>query len=210
MEHLAEARLIEALWDGGALSVEEEHHLSLCADCRRQLATLTVLRDELNIAGQSNLSQAAEDRLVAIFALAGKEAAQSKPLQSLVGALVEWVQALPLWDSRQQALAAGVRGAANTSYRLLFGADGSEVELMVEPRNGMLRVVGEFMAPEHEGVSGQALIELVGAKNANWVLETESDASGRFALEKILPGTYSLTITPRHSPIMMIDALELT
>ena len=57
--------------------------------------------------------------------------------------MAEWVNALPLWDSRQPMGAVGVRNGNQSGYRLLFGANEMEIELMVEPQNGLLRVMGD-------------------------------------------------------------------
>ena len=55
-----------------------------------------------------------------------------------------------------------------------------------------------------------ALIELAATADAHRAIETESDAQGRFSMEHVLPGSYVLTITPRYSQMVVIEALELT
>lgn len=210
MEHLNEQRLIEELWDGAALTPLEREHLSLCSECQRKHATLSAMHGEFEVARVSDLSAAAESRLFLILAQTTSHLAQSNPIADLLGNLAEWVNALPLWDSRHQAGAAGIRNANKSSYRLLFGAQETEVELMVEPHNGMLRVVGEVMGVHAEGRNGQALVELMTSLDAKSALETESDATGRFSLDHVPPGRYVMTITPRYSPVVVIEPLELT
>ena len=210
MEHLSEQRLIEELWDGAALTPFEGEHLALCSECQRMRATLLLMHQEFAIARVSDVSAAAESRLFSLFAETPSSQGQGNSLLALLGNLAEWVNALPLWDSRQQAGAVGIRNANQSSYRLLFGANETEVELMVEPHNGVLRVVGEVMGVQAEGRNGQALVELMTSLDAKGALETESDETGRFSLDHVLPGRYVMTITPRYSQVVVIEPLELT
>jgi hypothetical protein len=210
MEHLQEARMVQDIWDGEALTIEEREHLRLCEECQRQFATFKQMRDEFQIARQSAVLPEAEARYFSLFAQKGENAQNDSALQNLIGSIVEWLVALPLWDSRQQALAAGVRTAHHATYRLLFGVEETEVELMVEPQNGLLRVVGEVMREDADGSNGLALVELTTAADTRVAVETESDENGRFQLERVPPGTYRLEITPRDSQMVVIERLELT
>jgi hypothetical protein len=168
------------------------------------------MRGEFEIARTSAVSPAAEQRLFAIFdEVAGGQTRQS-PAQKLWGALTGLVKAMPLLDSRRQMSPVGVRSANRSTYRILFGTDETEIELMVEPANGLLRVMGELMFADRDGANGLALIELAASASAVTAMETESDVEGRFALEKVPPGVYLMTITPRYSQPIVIEALELT
>jgi hypothetical protein len=205
--------MIEEVWDGAPFNEAERDHLSLCEVCRRQLAGLTLLHDEIQLARLSQMSPEAENNLIAIFLQARQDAANEKPLQPFLGALTGWVNALPRWDSRQQAGSLGIRNASMSGYRLLYGVNETGVELMVEPHHGLLRVVGEVIVGEQggqEGTRGLALVELMASANPRSAHETESDANGRFVLEQVPPGVYTLTITPRFSQMVVIEALELT
>jgi hypothetical protein len=210
MEHLNEQRLIEELWDGAALTPFEREHLSLCSECQRKRATLSLMHEEFEVAGVSEPSASAESRLFSLFAQITPSKMEGNPLLALLGNLAEWVNALPLWDSRQQAGAVGIRNANRSSYRLLFGAQETEIELMVEPHDGLLRVVGEVMGVQAEGRNAKALVELMTSVDAKSALETESDDTGRFSLEHVPPGRYVMTITPRYSQVVVIEPLELT
>jgi hypothetical protein len=210
MEHLQEQRIVEHIMDDALLNPLEKIHLSQCAACQQQLAVYRLLRAELAVAGQSAIDAQSEARLLALFEEAGHRASNS--LQGMVESVRGWVAALPLWDSRQQAHALNVRGGNWSSYRMLFGTQETEVELMVEGQNGLLRIVGEVMAGAQSdaAANGLALIELMVAPDAATAIETESDANGRFALDGVPPGNYVMTITPRHRQIVVIDPLELT
>jgi hypothetical protein len=214
MEHLQESRLIELMWDGIALYVAERAHLALCGHCQEQLSYLEQLRVEFAVARRSDVTPEAEKRLVALFAQASPSgAAQSLP-QGLQGRLASWVKAVCLWDGRQEP-AFGVRGGNRPGYRMLFEAQETEVELMVEAENGLLRIVGEVMIagePAGDSLSGKglALIELMTYANVKSAMEAESDERGRFALESVPPGRYVMTITPRYSQAIVIEPLELT
>jgi hypothetical protein len=201
--------MIEELWRETALTPNEREHLSLCAECQQQFASLAQVRDEFDVARMSQVRPEAEARLFSIFEQVHGDAPQANPLQKLAGAVVGWVNALPLWDSRQSMGAVGIRNGNQSSYRLLFGAHETEIELMVEPQNGLLRVMGEVMIGSEEK-NCLALIELASSTNAKSALEAESDVHGRFSLERVLPGTYRMTVTPRYSPMVVVEPLELT
>lgn len=215
MEHLQEERLIEHLWDGAVLTATEQHHLSICSECQRQVATLSLLQDDFAVARASAVRPEAEERLFALFDAAMQHTATGQSAQgsSLFGRLVEWIEALPLWDSRQQALALGTRSAGQASYRLLYGANDAEVELMVEPKDGLLRVVGELILNADDSAQGSgdglALVELMTSMEADKAVDVVSDADGHFAFEGVLPGSYVLTITPRASSSLILVPLEL-
>lgn len=210
--HVTEERIIESIWDGVALSTTERGHVSLCPQCRQQVEFYVRLHEEFAVARLSQLTPEVESKLMAVLDQSKQvdQNGQESPLHRLAGAMLEWVEALPLWDSRQQASAVAVRNSNQQSYRLLFGADSTEVELMVEPQGGLLRIVGEVMMPEAQEVNGLALIELMAPSDTKRAIETESDAHGRFALEHVPPGRYVMTITPRYSPVVVIEPLELT
>lgn len=210
MQHPDESRLWEVLLDGAAFTEVERDHLSLCSECQQQFAMFTLLRDELAVARESEVRSVAEARLLEIFAQARNGTAQEKALQSLFGKVVDIVKAVPLWDSRQKASVIGVRNASNPSYRMLFGIEETEIELMVEPQGRFLRLVGEVMVADSQESNGLALIELSMTADAKNAIETESDSNGRFSIEHILPGTYVMTIIPRFSRMVVIEPLELT
>jgi hypothetical protein len=216
MEHLQEAQIIEEIWGGAQLSGAERDHLALCGECQRHFAALKQLHEELQIARRSIVLPEIEARYLAAFAQSPtaqrtiQSANPEKHMRNIFGSLTEWMAALPLWDSRKQTATIGLRNANSSSYRMLFGVDTTEVELMVEPQGGLLRVVGEVMTGSEEEMSGLALVELMVAQDARLAKETESDANGRFHFEGVLPGTYILTITPRYRPSLVIESLELT
>jgi hypothetical protein len=216
MEHLHEAQIIAEIWDGAQLSGEARDHLALCGECQRHFAALKQLHEELQIARRSIMLPEIEARYLAAFAQppaaqsAIQNANQEKNVRNVFGSLTEWMAALPLWDSRKQIAVVGLRNANSSSYRMLFGVDTTEIELMVEPQDGLLRVIGEVMTGSEEEISGLALVELMVAKDARLAKETESDANGRFHFDVVPPGTYILTITPRYRPSLVIESLELT
>ncbi|MCC6458151.1 MAG: carboxypeptidase regulatory-like domain-containing protein [Caldilineaceae bacterium] len=210
MEHLAEERMMGNIWDGVALTPAEVDHLRLCAACQSHFAALAQLRDDFEVARRSQVAHAVEERYFEVFTQARQAGAGRRSLGDLLGNLAEWVAALPLWDSRDQMLTAGVRNGNRSSYRILYGTDTAEIELMIEPQNGLLRLVGELMTETTDGKSGLALVELMAAESSTVALETQSDGNGRFQLEHVPPGRYALVITPRYSQAMVIKPLELT
>lgn len=207
--HIVDLHIINLVVDGVALAEQESRHLELCDACQQRLEALRLLRDELHVARQSRPSAEAEEQLVALLAQA-RQPDPSPWLARLQERMGELINAMPLWDTRQQGATSGVRNANKSTYRMLFGAHDTEVELMVEPQGAYLRVVGEILVDETAGRNGLALIELMASADSKQAIEAESDVRGRFALERVPPGRYVMTIIPRHSNMVVIEPLELT
>lgn len=210
MEHIDSGRMIEHCLNDAPFTADELGHLVACQACAAEVARWGVLRDEMAVARASQVRPEAQEQLFAMLAEAGHVPDTAGVVKRAVREVVEWVQALPLWDSRESAAVAGVRGTPNLAYRMLFGARDTEVELMVEPTGGGLRVRGEVMVGAEQENSGLALIELLSDLSARRALETESDVEGRFALDAVPPGTYVMTVTPRFGHVLVIEHLELT
>jgi hypothetical protein len=196
MEHLHDTRLMEAVYDDAALTADELAHLAQCHDCRRAHVSLQTLASELDVARASAVSVAAEARYAGLFTAARQGAAQTPWKRAAA-----WIYAQLAFDSRAQALAAGVRSSASTNYRLLFAADQAEVELMVEPVQARRRLMGELVEVMG-GLAAPALVELAQA-DGKTILEAVTDEQGRFLFNDLPTGQYTLTI-------IQVEPLEIT
>jgi hypothetical protein len=212
MEHLQEIQLMAYILDGKLFSSAEQEHVDACEACQSRLLSLMQLRGELDIARKSEVAPDTEASYLAFFVQARQGVAEEAPghLKHLFDKLTQWLIATPVWDSRREVLPAGLRSISTSSYRLLFGATNTEVELMVEPQNGLRRLMGEVMTGSGDEESEPALVQLFSSEGEAIAMEVESDPSGRFQLEEIAPGVYTLIVTPSRKHSVVVYKLELT
>ncbi|RIK39510.1 MAG: hypothetical protein DCC55_17890 [Chloroflexi bacterium] len=199
--HLSAEQLEQHVWDGVPLSAEAAMHLSLCPQCSQELAMLRKLAGELRIVQRSQPSPAALARYQQLFAL-------HAPQPSRMDRLMTWVRANLVWDSRRTLALQGIRSAARPSYRLIYTTTTSDVELLVTPYPTTFGIEGEFLVAGN-ALSARALIQLQSENKSNTVLETEATAGGRFRLDHVAPGLYTLWITPEQGAALEIRGLEL-
>lgn len=205
MEHVEEARLNESVFTDTPLTAEEVAHLEVCRDCYDLWTKLHTLAGELAIARASTLTPETAARYAAIFVQA-RQAAPSRWARA-----TRWIQAQLTFDSRTQALAAGVRSSSTTSCRLLFAAEEAEIELMVEHAQGRRRLMGEVV--DGEGVPLTAALVELALHDGSAHYEAETDEYGRFQFADLVPGDFALVITPSdhagHEDWLVIQVASL-
>lgn len=164
---------------------------------------LQQLERELQIA---RLSQPSDKALQQYYQLSGQIEQLARP--SLWAA----VKATLSWDSRDELMARGVRGAAHEqSYRLLFDAEQTEIEVMVEAQAQHHFIVGDIV-PGDTGFSSEqslALITLMPLTGGATPHEVESDADGRFHIENISKGAYTMQLMMFDGKLIELPAIEL-
>lgn len=198
MNHLSEARLYELHLDSMPLSAVESEHLAGCEACAARSAQVASLARSFALVRRSRLAREAYPRLYALY-----DQVQSRSLGRRLGA---WVSARLTLDTRTASAAAGLRGAAG-AYRLLYSTDAADVELMVERAQGALRVEGEVLPLRAEHETLPVLVQLESA--AGIVAEMETNSEGRFALEKVAPGSYRLWLAFAGAGDVIIEELEI-
>lgn len=201
MAHVQMDRILGYVFDGLALSDAEQAHVIDCSDCLAQLRGAELLAGELAVARQSSVSVEARARYQALFAAVDQQAS------STLDRLGEWLRAVLTWDSRQQPLAAGVRSAGSSNFRLLYAAGEWEVEMLVEPVNGGRRVVGEIAGAD--ALDGPALVEIAALDATGPELAIVTDEDGRFRVERLAPGRYRMALTLSQGPILELPDLDL-
>jgi hypothetical protein len=172
------------------------------------------LATELKLAQRSSPSPVAMARYQQLFPHVQQSASQAS--------LGEWLQRLVgklTWDSRQQLAPQGARSANSSNYRLLYVAPKAELELMVSPQAHNRRVDGDIITLSGQAPLTPALIQLqptlelstttsTGLK-AELLYEAASDDNGRFHLDAVPTGRYTLLITPLQGVHLTFD-LEIT
>jgi hypothetical protein len=105
--------------------------------------------------------------------------------------------ATPVFDSRLTTRTAGVRSLGTGMPRLMYTADGYDIDLQVRPGSptGRVRLLGQILNEDFEPASGRVKVE--GAFGA---VESDLDACGHFAVD-------GLTASGHHVEIVLADAL---
>jgi hypothetical protein len=129
-------------------------------------------------------SQAVPARLVA----RASRLAIDRPRESAT-ARIRRLLAQLAFDSRLTPAYAGMRSEGATSHRLLYSAEGYEIDLQILPGDDKVALRGELSAPNGGVPSGQ--IQLVRGEEA---ISASLDDGGQFALSDLEPGAYLLEI----------------
>lgn len=196
--HISQDEVFALVFDGAVLPAAADHLLH-CASCRQQVDGLRQLAADLTIARLSEPAPAVLAHYRALFA-------QIQQQPSMLHRAVQRVQALLTWDSRHQPALQGVRSGAANTYRQLYVADDTELELMVEQAGRLRRLEGDLIAETAAGAP--ALVELLDAAGA-LVYTAETDADGIFRLDEVAPGSYRAVITEANGAVLEIEPLEI-
>lgn len=196
--HISQDEFFALVFDAAVLPAAADHLLH-CASCRQQFDDLRQLAADLTIARLSAPEPAALARYRALFA-------QIQQQPSLLQRTLQRVQALLTWDSRHQPALQGVRSGAASTYRQLYVAGNTEMELMVEQAGRLRRLEGDLIA--ETSTAAPALVELLDAAGAPAYM-VETDADGIFRLDEIAPGSYRAVITQADGVMIEIELLEI-
>lgn len=200
MSHLLSDQLYAAVFDRTPLPEAAAQHLAHCPACRRSYDALAALAQELAVGRAAAAPPALLDRYAALFA-------QVQQSPDTLATIWRSFTALLTWDSRQQPALQGVRSAAAGAYRLLYTANGAEIELLVEGDGHLFQVQGEIVAAEGANL-GPALIQWF-TPDRELRYETTSSADGQFALRGLQRGLYHVAILPAAGVSIEIQRLEI-
>jgi hypothetical protein len=203
MEHLSEEVLTRCAFAETTLTDEEAAHLATCPDCQARLAALRDIASELTVARHSEPPSAVRARAHQFFA-------QIQQQPSWLERIVQRFQAQLLWDSRQQLATQGLRQGVSERYHLLYTTERVEVELSVQPQADGLRLEGDLLPTGPGDPFSQALIHLQPADPIAIPYEFHSADDGHFRVTAVVPGRYTLLITPQNGPLVEIEGLALT
>lgn len=204
-DHMTEERICAVALDGAPVSSQEEAHLTQCATCQSTLNSYNTMARELLIAKLSQPSPTAEERYVSLFA---EYAVNATGITDRLAQFADAIKASVMWNGRERLMAAGVRNASTTSYRMLYGSTMAEIELLVEPIGAQFKIEGELLPLQaHERVL-PVWLELHD-QGGDLAYSGESSAEGRFHIPAMAPGEYSLYLLPPEGAPVYIESLEL-
>jgi hypothetical protein len=201
MPHVVEERLYAYLLDQAELSAAEETHLAECAHCQAQLAAVAQLQRELAVASRSQVVEATLQRYEALFSEVKKPPSERSLLQRLVARLV--------WDGRLQP-AQGVRTPVQRAYRLFYATDEVEIDLLVTPQADLLDLDGEVIPSDTGLVALPVQIVFEHSVDPHAVYRTQSSTTGRFQIDGLRPGHYTLWFTPPAGKLLALEGLLIS
>jgi hypothetical protein len=129
-------------------------------------------------------------------ATAGKDAAD---------AVLEHIRAVLSFDSWTVSPAAlGLRSMPSQTRRLLFSAQGRDIDLRINPSVNHYALAGQILGPDEDGaieISGEIVAPPGTPVGGRITRIVTFDEFGSFRLEDVAAGTYHLTLRMRHTVI---------
>lgn len=173
--------------DAATIARVRAHLATGCARCMGELAfwtrALRALQEDRDPAIPAEVLQ----RAFALF-----ETRERKP------ALLERVLAVFVFDSRLQPALAGVREMEANSFKMLFEAAGTTVDLLCLREGDRWRIAGQVLSTEPPEYGWKVLLE-----NGQEHTETSTDALGEFTLRDLMPGIYDIAVRDLEHEIVL-------
>jgi hypothetical protein len=204
-DHLTELKLVSIAFDRVDPSATEAAHLTICPDCQALLTTYTTLDRELLVAKLSQVLAATQERYYTLFE---PNRVNATGIVNRLAQFADAVKASIMWNGHARLAADGVRSASTTSYRMLYGTELAEIELMIEPVGKQFKIEGELLPLQGPDTVLPVWLE-VHQGIGNILFSGESDHEGRFHIPAMDAGAYVLYLVPPQGAPMLIDALEL-
>lgn len=189
-EHIADEMLLDYLEQRGGPATDRSvraHLATGCSECRENLSywqkMLNVLQDDRAVSAPLSVL----NRAFALFA--EREAVPS---------LRQTVMATLRFDSRVQPELAGARDGDRTSFKLLFEAPDTRIDLLCERSGPDWSIAGQVLSLE----SKDYLWKVLATGKGNSV-RTDADTLGEFHLGGLRTGEYDLLLQERNREITL-------
>ncbi|MEZ4674739.1 MAG: hypothetical protein R2932_10915 [Caldilineaceae bacterium] len=208
--HLTESQLFAVAFDGETLTAGQSRHLASCADCRTAMAVWQTLDRELAVARLSNVSDNALARYQTIFETAKVNATgvNATGVVQWFGQFTDAIKASVMWNGHARLTMQVVRNGSAVGYRMLYGTELAEIELMIEPVGEQFKIEGEVLPLQTADSLLPVWLELH-KRNGPLRFSGESDSHGRFHIPAMDSGAYTLYMIPAEGAAMLVDTVEL-
>jgi hypothetical protein len=90
-----------------------------------------------------------------------------------------------VFDSRQRTATAGARDLGDTSFKLVFDAENTRIDLLCEQSNGSWQIAGQVLSDDTPEMGWT-----VRATSKSGQIETDSEMSGEFRIGGFASGNY--------------------
>jgi len=194
-EHIADEMLLDYLEQRGGTATERcvQAHLAMgCSECEENLNYWQKMLDVMQADTTVPAPQALLERASALFA--AREVVQ--PVRQTVTATLRF-------DSRTQPELAGVRDGDRTSFKLLFEAPDTRIDLLCERAGMDWSIAGQVLSLESQDYLWKVL-----ASGTGKVVRTDADILGEFHLGGLRAGEYDLLLQERTREITL-PAIQL-
>ncbi len=193
-EHIADEMLLDYIEQRGGLATERNvraHLATGCAECQDSLnywqKMLRVVQDKTMTTPLPVLERA--------FALFAERQAPVSLRQRVMATL--------RFDSRVQPELAGARDGDRTSFKLLFEAPNTRIDLLCERSGPDWSIAGQVLSLESKDYLWKVL-----ATGTDKVVRTDADTLGEFHLSGLRTGEYDLLLQERSREITL-PAIQL-
>ncbi|MBZ5656293.1 MAG: hypothetical protein LAO56_13565 [Acidobacteriia bacterium] len=195
MKHFSEQVWTDFVRGIGASQTDREieaHIASGCPDCA---ATRSLWKRVYSITGNEP-SFTPPDDVVRMVKL--ESAASQSPKPS------PWTMARLVFDSLSQPLTAGVRSGASDSRQLVFEAEGTMLDLVLDsrPQSGTLSLIGQVVDKGGAKVAPRQVAVILWTETGQPLAETSANEFGEFQLEFAAQDRLRLSVEiPGHKPV---------
>jgi hypothetical protein len=174
VKHVSEQVWADAVRGLGTAEVNgqfDAHVASGCSEC----AAAVALWKKVRAIASNEPSLAPPDGIVRIAKL--QFASVGEPQKSLR------TMARLVFDSLHQPLTAGVRSGASISRQLMFDAEGTVVDLVIDTRQGTVALVGQVVDKRGAKVAPRQVTVISWTETGQPLAETTANEFGEFHLE---------------------------
>jgi len=194
-EHIADEILLDYLEQRGGPATDRKVLAHLATGCSECQENLNYWQKMLNVMQDSTVISTPEPVLNRAFALF--EVRETAP------SLRQKVMATLRFDSRVQPELAGTRDGDRTSFKLLFEAPDTRIDLLCE-RSGLdWSIAGQVLSLETKDYLWKVL-----ATGTGKVVRADADMLGEFHLGGLRTGEYDLLLQERNREITL-PAIQL-
>ena len=194
-EHIADDMLLDYLEQRGGPATERNVLAHLATGCSECQDNLKYWQKMLNVMQNHKMVAAPKPVLARAFGLfEAREAALS---------LGQTVMATLRFDSRVQPELAGARDGDRTSFKLLFEAPDTRIDLLCERSGPDWSIAGQVLSLESKDYLWK-----VRAMGTGKIVRTDADTLGEFHLGGLRTGEYDLLLQERNREITL-PAIQL-
>ena len=194
-EHIADVMMLDYVEQRGgpATARNVRAHLATgCPECLNSLSYWQNMLDVVRAQTMTSTPQPVLDRACALFAV-----------RQAPASLLQRATATLRFDSRVQPELAGTRDGDRNSFKLLFEAPNTRIDLLCERAGPDWSIAGQVLSLESKDYLWKVL-----ATGTDKVVRTDADTLGEFHLCGLRTGEYDLLLQERSREITL-PAIQL-